>query len=345
MPQSAPQCHLFRAPVSLFQELGQIFLGLEATKPTPQRLWNGGNRDYSIGMPHAARHSTPAPSGPTSTPKAQIYLAPEHMTKPPETTPKVQEISFRPASAEWPELKIDLLRPEGPTRATVIYAHGGGFSHGSRKDRTAVKLAHQLAPDGVAVASIDYRKKVELSAFSSADAAEIAHAQARTKRVGLRVNPQYCGPAFYGALEDFSTALGHLRERAEELALSEPFIALGASAGGIAALSLAYPPRGSWQDLQRPDAAMGICAAMVQPWRLHADGPPLVLMHGYHDGVISPNTARVLQQKANSKGAPVAVHITEVKGHRQQVDAFLFQSDEAGRPYLNLLRDLITSCS
>ncbi|MGB3317021.1 MAG: hypothetical protein WBB85_21745 [Albidovulum sp.] len=250
------------------------------------------------------------------------------------------ELRFVAGDRETP-LGITLYRPDGPARATVIYAHGGGFSHGSRRDRTAERLARRLAPEGIAVASIDYRKRTALGAFPQEHAAMIADAQTRTARVGLRINPNYCGPAFYAAVEDYAAALAHLREQANALGLGARMVALGASAGGIAAASLAYPPRGPWQDLPRPDAAMGICAAMVQPWRLTTDGPPLVMMHGFHDGVIPPQNLRVLARKAGRKGAPVAVHVTEVRGHRHQVDAFLNRADPEGRPYLDLLRTLL----
>ncbi|WP_208348296.1 alpha/beta hydrolase [Pseudaestuariivita rosea] len=241
------------------------------------------------------------------------------------------------------QLGIDLYHPDGPCKATVIYAHCGGFSHGSRKDKTARRLSEKLGPEGVAVASIDYRKKTGIEAFEPRKAKAIEAAQARTARVGMRINPNYCGPAFYAALEDFAAALTYLRENQNDLGLSAPFVALGASAGGIAALSLAWPPRDGWQDLPRPDAAMGVCAAMVQPWRLHREGPPAVWMHGCHDGVISPRNARLIAKKALEKSAPLSVHITPVRGHRQQVTAFLEEDDPDGRPWLDLLRGLIAS--
>lgn len=258
----------------------------------------------------------------------------------PPTDSRRDDLRFVAGDGVTP-LGMTLFRPEGAARATVIYAHGGGFSHGSRRDKTAVQLAQRLVPEGVAVASIDYRKRTTIDAFPPDRARMIEDAQARTARVGLKINPAYCGPAFYAAVEDFAAALARLRAEAGRLGLGRRMVTMGASAGGIAAASLAYPPRGPWQDLPRPDAAMGVCAAMVQPWRLAADGPKLVMMHGYHDGVIPPGNLRLLARKADRKGAPVAVHITEVRGHRNQVDAFLDQAEPEGRPYLDLLRALI----
>lgn len=253
---------------------------------------------------------------------------------------RCDELSFVAGDGVTP-LGITLFRPEGRARATVIYAHGGGFSHGSRRDKTALHLSRRLVPEGVAVASIDYRKRTVIDDFPTDRAQMIGDAQARSARVGLRINPDYCGSAFYAAVEDYAAALAHLRNHADALGLGGRMVALGASAGGIAAASLAYPPRGPWHTLPRPDAAMGVCAAMVQPWRLAADGPPLVMMHGYHDGVIPPQNLRLLARKADGKRAPVTVHITDVRGHRHQVEAFLNGTDAVGRPYLDLLRALL----
>ncbi|MEO0343734.1 MAG: alpha/beta hydrolase [Pseudomonadota bacterium] len=255
------------------------------------------------------------------------------------------DISYGVSTGTPKDLRLRLFRPNGRSRGTVIYAHGGGFSHGSRKDKTAAKLFARLVQDDVAVASIDYRKQTPIEAFGPTAAAQIIDAQSRSARVGLRINPQYCGPFFYAALEDFGLALGFLKKHQTELRLGGRFVALGASAGGIAALSLAFPPGRGWENLPRPDAAMGICAAMVQPWRLSPKGPPSVLLHGYHDGVIGPGNAKLAARRAAKKGAPLRTIITPIKGHRPQVTAFLEGNDETGRPYLDLLRDLLFNTS
>jgi alpha-beta hydrolase superfamily lysophospholipase len=263
------------------------------------------------------------------------------MEKPAENRclPTPQELVYRSPEG-GPQLGIKLILPNGPVRATIVYAHGGGFSHGSRNDKMATLLALKLQDENIAVASIDYRKKTGVEAFPKEQVPLILDAQDRTQRVGLRINPNYCGPFFYAALEDYSDALDYLKSHADDLGLGQRFVALGASAGGIAALSLAYPPRGPWQGLTRPDAAMGISAAMVQPWRLAQGGPPAVMMNSYHDGVISPHNTRVLARKAAHKDAPVKVVTTPIRGHKQQVDTFLNDVDETGKPYLDLLRHL-----
>lgn len=240
-------------------------------------------------------------------------------------------------------LMINLYRPKTTIRSILLFAHGGGFSHGSRKAKRAQDLALKLASEGVVVASFDYRLKTELDAFSSDAQRAIEAAQARTKRVGLKINPNYCGPRFYAALEDMSDAVGFLRdEKNGPLGPGiVPLLALGVSAGGIAALSLAHPPRDGWENLNKPDAAISVCGAMVQPWRLKRDGPPLLIFHGYHDGVISPKNARVIDGKAKFKHAPVEVIITDVRGHKHQVPHFINDNDPEGRPWLDKARKMM----
>ncbi len=230
---------------------------------------------------------------------------------------------------------MDLWCPDRPAafwNGLIVYAHGGGFSHGRRRDECAELLAQRVTAEGYVLASIDYRLKGEpATTWTEAQRNKIAAEQQRTQKVGLRVNPQYCGPWFYVAVEDFGAALSFLQSPSTGFDLTGlPVLAMGASAGGIAALSLLYTPAG-WEHLPRPDAALGICAAMVQPWRLGVSRTaPAMLIHGPKDGVISPQNARVLAQKAEEKDVALSVHFTKVDGHRQQVAEFLDGRDSDG---------------
>lgn len=103
-------------------------------------------------------------------------------------------------------------------KATLLYAHGGGFTKGSRKDKTAQQSAQKLCGEGVAIASVDHRLKTDISAFSPENQKAIITAQARTTRVGMPVNPHFCGPRLYAALEDMSDAVTYLRQKDGPLA-------------------------------------------------------------------------------------------------------------------------------
>ncbi len=245
-------------------------------------------------------------------------------------------------TADGKELKVDIFRPKKAIKATLLYAHGGGFMKGSRKDKTSQRLADKLCNEGVMVASFDYRLKTGVAAFSRENQPAIIAAQARTTRVGMPINPHFCGPRFYAALEDLSDAIFFLRDEDGPLASKTgPLLALGVSAGGIAALSLAFPPRGVWEELNRPDAVIGLCAAMVQPWRLAADGIPSLLFHGYADRIISPKNTEFTARRVATSSAPLEVIVTDTRGHNTQIDLFIDGNDPDGKPWLERARRMM----
>lgn len=245
-------------------------------------------------------------------------------------------------TADGKQLYLDIFRPKKTTKATLLYAHGGGFKKGSRKDKTSQRLADKLCGEGVLVASADYRLKTDISAFPRENRPAIVAAQARTARVGMPINPDFCGPRFYAALEDLSDAVFFLRDEDGPLAGKTGRLAvLGVSAGGIAALSLAFPPRGVWEGLNRPDAAIGLCAAMVQPWRLSADGIPSLLFHGYTDRIISPKNTAFTARRVATSSAPLDVVVTDTRGHNTQIELFIDGNDPDGKPWIERARRML----
>jgi acetyl esterase/lipase len=54
------------------------------------------------------------------------------------------------------ELKADIHRAPAPDAPVVLYAHGGGWAHGTRADGADARL-RSLAGRGVSVVSVDYR--------------------------------------------------------------------------------------------------------------------------------------------------------------------------------------------
>ncbi len=245
-------------------------------------------------------------------------------------------------TADGTGLKMDIFRPKKKIRATLLYAHGGGFKKGNRKDIVARHLAEKLCAEGVLVASVDYRLKTDITAFPQDNRPAIEAAQARTARVGMPINPQFCGPRLYAALEDLSDAVFFLRDKDGPLAgKTGPLLVLGVSAGGIAALSLAFPPRGVWQGLSRPDAVIGLCAAMVQPWRLAANGVPSLLFHGCTDRVISPKNTTFTAHRVATTSAPLKVIVTDTRGHNPQIDLFINGNDPDGKPWLDQARRMM----
>lgn len=249
----------------------------------------------------------------------------------------VTDIVYDPAN----ELALDLYLPDTLTAsACVIYMHGGGFQKGSRQEVEAGYFAQPLTDAGFAVASISYRLNTKITAFSDKNKAYILAYTARSAKVGLAMSPKLYGPAFMGAMEDLSKAVGYLWVEGQGLGIASNRVGvIGVSAGGIAALALAYPPTHWMAHVAKPDAVVAISSAFVQPWRLQADGPPCLLYHGLNDRVISIEDNDVGMLRAEQTGAPVTLVNTGVKGHATQVDTVLDGTDRNGVPYMQSVID------
>jgi len=244
-------------------------------------------------------------------------------------------LSFAPERG----LLLDAYVPDSTAWAIVLYLHGGGFLNGSRTETLAETLAQRLTPQGVALVASDYRLRTPLSAFAPQETTQIAAMQARSTGIGLTLAARLCGPAMYAAMRDVSAAVQALRAGLVPELDGLPVVCVGVSAGGIAALSTAYPPNG--EKLARPDAVLSIAGAMVQPWRLRPDGPPCVMLHGSLDRVIGPENPRLAAHRAQARGANLRLVETGIPGHNTQTAAFLDGTDAQGRPYFDHLTDLL----
>ena len=101
--------------------------------------------------------------------------------------------------------------------------HGGGFSGGQRDDDNSVQFANRIAERGYAVASISYRLIMKKLGFGCDTKTE--------KKI----------EAFDTASEDLSLAVRHIIDNDSIFNINpEKVIISGTSAGGEAALNLAY---------------------------------------------------------------------------------------------------------
>ena len=249
----------------------------------------------------------------------------------------VPDITYDPAK----ELALDLYLPDDlNATACVIYAHGGGFRRGARHHVEAPHFAQHLTDAGFAVASISYRLRTNLNVFEPRDREYIEAYVARSAKVGLTLSPRLCGPEFIAAMEDMSRAIEYLWVEGKGLGIQGRKIGvLGVSAGGIAGLALAYPPTHWAHRVSKPDAVVAIGSALVQPWRLDAEGPPCLMIHGQRDRIIDISNPKIAAQRAETAGAPVTLLDTGVKGHSTQVDVVLDGDTPEGVPYMQLVLD------
>ena len=240
-----------------------------------------------------------------------------------------------------PHQTRDLALPDA-ARAIVVYAHGGGFTKGSRKEATFAHLVGQLCPLGIAVASVSYCLGGRLDDMDPADRPAIRRMMAASAAAGLRLNRRLYGSAFALALFDLGRAVSALKCGALAAALTGlPVTLLGMSAGGIAALSLAHPPKVWAGRLARPEAVLAVSAAMVQPWRLRSGGPPCVMLHGCIDRIIPADDARLAAGVAQQNGADLQVIVTDTPDHVPQLTRLLRGVAGDRHPDLRLLTDLV----
>ena len=116
------------------------------------------------------------------------------------------------------DLTMDLFLPRDGgdvARPLLVAFHGGAFQNGDKRDTTLVEWCRYFASLGYVAASVDYRQ-------------------------GFRHREKDTDEAMFRALKDANAAVRFLLKRDSLLIHSERIFAVGADAGAITALNLAY---------------------------------------------------------------------------------------------------------
>jgi len=172
-------------------------------------------------------------------------------------------------SAGGQKLRLDLFEPRaaaGPQgRPVVVFAHGGGFSSGSKNNSVAQAYAGDLAEQGIVTASINYRLAGVVS---------------------LR--------AFEMAQHDMQAAVRWFRANADDLDIDTDRIYVsGYSAGAIAAGYTNYSPDNTGNS-GNPGFPSHVAGAMpIAGFAGHtlvdADEPPILFFQGTNDTTVFPS--------------------------------------------------------
>ena len=199
---------------------------------------------------------------------------------------------------EGPRGTLDLYEPDGlaPGAPLLVFFYGGGWQSGEKGLYPFV--AQPLTTLGVAVAVPDYRI--------------------------------YPGARWPDFVEDGAAALRWLRAGP---AAERPVILMGHSAGAFIAAALATDPR--WLGAEGRDALRG-WIGLAGPYDFRPDepqyraifaaapggratawpavveamrgAPPMLLLHGLDDGVVSPERSREMAERARLAGVRATLH-------------------------------------
>lgn len=254
-------------------------------------------------------------------------------------TAECETLTFRP-----PHLALDLWRPAASARGVVVHAHGGGFVHGSRNDRIARRFGPLLAARGIAFASISYRKGGNpRRAFDEARLGLIDAAEARSAAFYPDIRPTMFGPSLYRATEDFLSAAHYLMSQEQLGFVGEPWIAMGNSSGGLAAVAAA---RGL-DDLSHPEGlspaakAIAVASIVPQPWCVSDAGPDVALLCARGDQVFPRAEVDRLEAYAKERKLPITVARINYGQHTRPVRELMPDADGKCGPWSDwLLREI-----
>jgi acetyl esterase/lipase len=244
----------------------------------------------------------------------------------------ITDIEFSSPGAPGNSVRLDLYVPDGgvsTTGITILMAHGGSYTSGSRAELAA--LCSAIADRGYAVVDTDYT-------------------------LASSVAPSYPQP-----ISDILNAVHWIRTDGEALGLPNEVVLCGISAGSTIAITAAMAAEtATFNHLPSPphrgyiiDGAIGVmgrydlvwnagigvpqyvysylgvpngAANWMQTWSqasavtyANACSPPTVLFHGSLDGLVPAQNSVRLQQSLQFAGVPVQLNIVPFLGHDMSI--------------------------
>lgn len=194
-------------------------------------------------------------------------------------------------------LRLDLYQPAGdtaPARPAVVIVHGGGFHTGDKGGRQFRLLGEDFARRGFVAISINYRLKPQRVPISRQHATDAAH--------------------------DLKAAVRWLRKNRTSLRVNSDRIGcLGSSAGAITCCEAAYVPgegnSGNPGYSSRVHAVVDLWGRLWDVNEMQRGEPPVQIIHGTKDPVVSYAYALALKARADQVGVPAELHPVQGAGH------------------------------
>lgn len=223
------------------------------------------------------------------------------------------------------ELLLDLYLPSGaPLPALVVYLHGGGWVSGSREGPSAVASAIELAHEGFAVASVDYRLGPKYPAPAAIEDSKLAVRWLRANAGMLRVDGERILAMGYSAGGHLALMLGLTRP---EDGLEGPGLETVSShveavinLCGVTNIEGLLAERGNydWAEAWIPSARkdrMELARQCSPVQYVRADAPPVILIHGEADPNVPPSQAQQLHAALQAVGARSELAMIPAAGH------------------------------
>ncbi len=218
-----------------------------------------------------------------------------------------------------PQQRMDLFFPAGRApQAALVFVHGGSWRSGCKEDYRFV--GRSLAQRGYAVAVVGYRlfPQVQFPGFVQDVAQALAYLHEHNARLGWPALPLWlCG----------HSAGAHIVMLAGmEPSFTAAFRQDMPPVAGVIGISGAYSFRpemdGALMEVFGPRWHKQWLMPMCPIDSVAADKPPLLLIHGSQDNMVSLRVAQRMHERALAAGQRVHLERLEGQGHYQPVLAF-----------------------
>lgn len=248
--------------------------------------------------------------------------------------------TFTYAKRGQASLDLDLYHPSDGPAPLVLFGYGGGFTKGSRDANVHQPLVQHLCAAGFAVAVPDYRLRTSYADVDADTLTQITRLANRVDKHGWGLKRGLFDVRLFTACEDLSDALRFCRQNQAKMQIAGAKVGMmGVSAGALAGNSLCYPP-GVWRaQFERPEAMVSLCAPVVHPWRIRADGPPTYILHGRKDRIIPAVSSMTTAKAAHATGAPITVTIPPDAPHVGIDTYVLSRRSASGQLYIDDMVD------
>lgn len=206
---------------------------------------------------------------------------------------------------------LDLYLPkkiaEKELLPVLIYLHGGGFVNG---DKGMVELCSNIANQGFAVVSINYRLTLKYKKESGASCSG-------NMAKGLPISGKFhtvLNEAIKNASDDAISAMQWIKDNALEYGLNTKKVVIGgSSAGAMTALFVAYSSK---QKVLTIKGVLDFYGGLENVNVITKDAPPVLIYHGDLDETINISYSYAVMQRMNEIGSKEStLHVLKDKPH------------------------------